>query len=381
MKPAILAALALGLCTCAAFAVRPFVRHREITSLDSDAAERLSTAPTRQRTFYGARLEPRQSVVLHGAGQSDTASFEHYRAAVAPAQPMLFMTYTDLRDDLPAYFASLRKQLHELAPDPAHAAVVPQIGLSLNRGDAHHHYEGQTAAGADDSRLQQLCDGLRSLDRPVFLRIGYEFNGLWNGYEPTGYIGAFRRTAHHLRGCGLEQVAVVWNWSADAEIDTENGGAAASGAGGPASRWRAYYPGDDAVDWWAVNLFSREGIVSAATREFLQAADTYHHPVMIAESAPKGYVTATSPAVRSEWFEPYFGLIRSTSGIRAFCYIDWDWRGYPQWADWGDSRIETFPALQAWYRQQVSQPLYAGARSAGETGKLLRTSAPSSGSD
>ncbi len=374
MRPALLVALALGLSTCAALAVHPLVRHHEITALDSDAADHLAAAPAQPRAFYGRVLEPRENVVLHGAGQTDSTSFEHYRASVAPAQPMLFMTYTDLRDDLPAYFTSLRKQLHDLEPDPAHAAVVPQIGLALNRGDAHHHYEAQTAAGADDFRLQQMCEGLRSLDRPVFLRIGYEFNGLWNGYEPTGYIGAFRRIAHHLHGCGFPQVALVWNWSADAEMDAENGGAALSGAGGPASRWRAYYPGDDAVDWWAVNLFSREGIISPATRDFLQAADIYRHPVMIAESAPKGYITGTSPTVRREWFEPYFGLIRSTPGIRAFCYIDWDWRGYPQWADWGDSRIEASPALQAWYRRQVSQPLFAGARSATQTSKLLRIS-------
>ncbi|GAA3755270.1 glycoside hydrolase family 26 protein [Terriglobus aquaticus] len=310
------------------------------------------------RAHYGRRLEPAGNTVLHGAGQTDWASFAAYRNAVAPAQPVVFMTYVDLRDDLPGFFAQLRGTL---STEPA---LTPQIGLSMNRGQAQLHYESETAAGTDDYSIGQLCNGLQSLHRPVFLRPGYEFNGSWNGYQPTAYVAAFRRIASRVHACA-PQTAIVWDWSVDAELDTEAGGNTA-----PAnSRWQAFYPGSssasdvaDSVDWWALNLFTSAGIRSAAAEQFLQAAAASHHPVMIAESSPRGYNVTRSSNVWSDWFAPYFALVHTHPGIRAFCYINWDWSAYPQWSDWGNARIETAPpTLQRQLRNELTRPLYNAA--------------------
>jgi hypothetical protein len=319
------------------------------------------------RAFYGRRLEPQRSVVLHGAGQSDETSFAAYTKAVAPARPMLSMSYVDLRDDLRGYFARLRAELARY-PD----LIVPQIGLSMNAGEAKKHYEGDVARGVDDARLQQMCAGLRSLNRPAFLRIGYEFNGSWNGYEATSYVGAFRHIASTLRGCGLENVALVWDWSADAELDTEHGGFGSLWSGDPAKRYAAFYPGDDAVDWWGLNLFSEESLTAGATKAFLNDAARHRFPVMIGESAPTKHPVSEGRQVVDGWYTPYFKLIRSSPGIKAFCYIDWDWRTYPQWASWGDSRIEDNPDVLRFYRGEVASPLYADARGRSETMQLLR---------
>jgi hypothetical protein len=312
----------------------------------------ISTVPA-PRGFYGRRLEPRESVVLHGAGQSDQTSFAAYSKAMSPARPMLSMSYVDLRDDLPAYFTRLRAELARY-PD----LIVPQIGLSLNAGEARKHYEGEVARGVDDARLQTLCAGFKSLDRPVFLRVGYEFNGAWNGYDAVRYVSAFRHIGAAIRGCGLENVALVWDWSVGAELDAEHGGAASSDA---AQRYGAFYPGDDAVDWWGLNLFSSESLAAAATKGFLDDAARHRFPVMIGESAPRGHSVSQGQGAVDAWFVPYFALIRSSPAIKAFCYIDWDWRVYPQWADWGDSRVQDDPAV-----------LYADARSRTETLRLLR---------
>lgn len=315
----------------------------------------LQDGPPVARAHYGRRLEPPGNSVLHGAGQTDWASFATYRTAVAPAQPTVFMTYVDLRDDLPGFFAGLRGTLS------TEAAIIPQIGLSLNRGQAQLHYESETAAGTDDYAIGQLCAGLVSLRRPVFLRPGYEFNGAWNGYQPTGYIAAFRRIATRVHTCA-PNTAIVWNWSVDAEMDTEAGGNPAPAS----SRWQPYYPGsanpndpNDAVDWWALNLFTSVGIRSAAAEQFLQAAAASHHPVMIAESTPRGYNVATSTTVWNDWFTPYFAVIHTHAGIRSFNYINWNWAAYPQWSDWGNARIETAPrSLQQKLRTELTRPLY-----------------------
>ena len=265
------------------------------------------------------------------------------------------MTYVDLRDDVPGFFQQLQTTL---ASEPG---ITPQIGLSLNRGDAASHYESETGAGKDDPALQDLCMGLNSLHRPVFLRPGYEFNGSWNGYHPTGYIAAFRRVSRRIHTCA-PQTAIVWDWSADAELDTEAGGNTAPAS----SRWQPFYPGSsspndlaDVVDWWALNLFTSAGIRSAAAEQFLHAAAASRHPVMIAESTPRGYNLQTSATAWQDWFTPYFALIHTHPGIRAFCYINWDWSAYPQWSDWGDARIQTAtPTLQQQLRNELNRPLY-----------------------
>ena len=321
------------------------------------------TAQAVPRAFYGRRLEP-QTQVLHGAGQSDETSFAEYTQAMGAAKPMLSMSYVDLKDDLPAYFARLRA---ELARYPE--LIVPQIGLSLNEGDRGKHYEAAVASGSMDDRLRQLCEGLRSLDRPVYLRVGYEFNGPWNGYEAAAYVAAFRQVTTAVRASGLTNVAMVWDWSADAEVNAERGGAAAAGS---AARWRAFYPGDEWVDWWALNVFTRASMQSGATQAFLDEAARRRFPVMIAESTPQGHSVTEGGALVAAWFAPYFDLIRRSAGVKAFCYINWDWRKYPQWADWGDARLQGNDAVLGYYRGQVGGPLYAGAAGRAATLKLLR---------
>lgn len=321
-------------------------------------------APPAPRAFYGRRLEPQASLVLHGAGQSDGSSFAAYTHALQPHRPMLSMSYVDLKDDIPAFFARLRQEL-ALYPD----LVIPQIGLAMNAGDSARHYESSVASGSLDPQLAQLCVGLRSLERPAFLRVGYEFNGPWNGYQPSVYIAAFRHIASTIRGCGLDNVALVWNWSPDAELDRQRGGASPASA---ADRWLAFYPGDAWVDWWALNLFSEQSITSPTTQAFLQSAAEHRFPVMIAESTPKGHSVTEGQSLVDQWYAPYFALIRRSPQIKAFCYIDWDWRAYPQWASWGDARIEDNPTVLAFLRTLLADDLYANSRSSSATLDSLR---------
>jgi hypothetical protein len=300
--------------------------------------------------FFGRKLEPRGRTVLHGAGQTDDPTFREYTSLLTPSHPMLYMSYVDLKDDLPGFFSHLHSDLSTY-PD----YLVPQIGLSLNAGQVSQHYERDIAEGRMDDRIAVLCMGLKSLDRPVFLRIGYEFNGPWNGYSPAPYIAAFRHIVQTLRTCSPE-TAAVWDFAA-----------AAPGSADP----MRFYPGDDFVDWWAINLFSEESLTSSETHAFLHAALAHRFPVMIAESTPRGHPVTEGAKVVDGWYKPFFGLIHRSPQIKAFCYINWDWRQYPQWADWGDARIQDDPAILAFYRREVADPLFQPATSESATRTLL----------
>jgi hypothetical protein len=303
--------------------------------------------------YFGRKLEPRGRVVLHGAGQTDDATFREYSALLGPNRPMLYMSYVDLKDDLDGFFKQLRSDIGSY-PD----YLVPQIGLSLNAGQAATHYEGDVAEGGMDDRVAMLCKGLKSLDRPVYLRIGYEFNGQWSGYDPAAYVVAFRRIALALRACSPE-TAAVWDYAPDA-----------LGAG-YASDYMRFYPGDDFVDWWAINLFAEDSFDSLATRNFLDAAAAHRFPVTIAESTPRRHPVTEGAKVVDGWYKPYFELMHRYPQVKAFCYINWDWRKYPQWADWGDARIQDDPVVLAFYRREVANKLYRSAAGEAATRGLL----------
>jgi hypothetical protein len=351
----------------AAAAGTQFWRSEQSVDLGKSGASTLvsadAAAPVR-RAYYGRRLEPQESVVLHGAGQSDEVSFASYTKVVAPAKPMLTMSYVDLHDDVPAYFEKLKR---ELARYPN--LLIPQIGLSLNSDASAKHYEAGVARGDDDAKLKQFCEGLESLDRPAFIRIGYEFNAPWNGYSPTNYVAAFRHIVEYTRGAGLGNVAFVWDWSPGAELDAESGGADVQSA---AARYMRYYPGDAWVDWWGLNVFGAANLWSTATSTFLADADRHRMPVMIGESTPKEHSVSEGNRLVDAWYKPYFGLIRSSPGVKAFCYIDWNWGIYPQWADWGNARIEDNADVLRFYRREVGQSFYAGSRDKAHTLSLLR---------
>jgi hypothetical protein len=93
---------------------------------------------------------------------------------------------------------------------------------------------------------------------------------------------------------------------------------------------------------------------------------------MIGEATPFHHSVEDGQRSVDAWFAPFFGLMRSQRGIKAFCYIDWDWSAYPQWKDWGDGRIEQNATVLGFYRAQVAGPLFEGARDREATLRLLR---------
>lgn len=123
-----------------------------------------------------------------------------------PCHPALSMHYLGLDSPIEAFFHHLRQELNTYP----HPSVIPQIGLSMTTdGQPERHYEHLVAQGAYDDKIADLLRGLESLRRPVFLRIGYECNGFWNGYHPPAYVAAFRRIVAALRSCQLHDVASV----------------------------------------------------------------------------------------------------------------------------------------------------------------------------
>jgi hypothetical protein len=295
------------------------------------------------RANYGAKLEMPDRV-YHGAGQNADAFAAYWEVFGSSSKPAFYMAYLTLDGNVPGTLAALKTEIDGYAARGVYLMV--QLGLSMTvEGTPSAHYEGAVADGDYDGAIDALCDGLIALGHPVLLRIGYEFNGTsWNGYEPTTYIAAFQRIHDRLEARGVE-AATVWDATSDQNL----------------VNWIDFYPGDEYVDWWGINLFSgakgssyADFFAAEEIHAFLDDAESHGKPVLIGESTPRYAGVGQGQVSWDTWFGPYFSLIAEHRGIKGFSYIDWNWADYPQWPDWGDARIENDPVVASYFEYVVS---------------------------
>lgn len=252
------------------------------------------------------------------------------------------------------------------------------IGLNISE---NHNPDGlsRIAAGELDANIRQLARFISGVEVPVWLRIGYEFDGGWNhGYENAElYVAAWRRIVDGLRAENLENVEFVWQAAAfplDILVD------------GGYTDIRQWYPGDEYVDWFGISLFMRLDERPAVDTEFdpptvrqlagkvLDFARERGKPLIIAEASPQGYdlargtnanigpewdgpqgkdVRTVSPEqIWDEWYAPMFEWMEENSDvIRALAYINCHWDAQAMWGPpyasgyWGDTRLQVSPVL------------------------------------
>ncbi|MCI4667785.1 MAG: endo-1,3-beta-xylanase [Bacteroidia bacterium] len=233
------------------------------------------------------------------------------------------------------------------------------IGLSLV------NHEKSVAEGKLDKNIQKLGEYLSSLGkRPVFLRIGYEFDGhSWNHYDREAYVKAFRRIKTKLDEQGVDNVAYVWQstgWVSDLYQLEE------------------WYPGDEYVDWCSFSFFDRwkEAVMTDFARK-------KGKPVFIAEASPtisdhmakfNGDTKETilsNPEQAEEawnrWFVPFFQTIEDNSDvIKAAHYINCNWKIRPMWKENMtfkdvDARIQTSPMISEKWKAKMEEERYLNA--------------------
>ncbi len=312
----------------------------------------LSAADTyAPRVEFGARLEP-GNTIIHGAGQ-DPKGFDEYRANFDAAhQPLIFMTYIGLVHPVKAmedWGNDVRAQLNAMAPH----RMIPQIGLNLTGGnDNGSNLDAQVAEGKFDAQLAAFADAIKSFERPVFIRIGYEFEGSWNNYQPATFPAAWIHITKFLRTHDLP-FATVWC-------------VAGASSGWPAmDHLMKFYPGDEWVDWWGVDLFSEDEFAKPQLATFLDASRAHKKPVMIGEMTPR-YVGIDAAKAWERWYAPMLELLRTRPEIKATAYINWEWKEWSDrlgfsWKDWGDARLNSNPRVRDAWVHALQDPVFLHA--------------------
>ena len=164
------------------------------------------------------------------------------------------------------------------------------------------NHEKNVAKGKHDKLIVELGEWIKSTNRPVFLRIGYEFDGWdWNNYKKKPFLKAWKRIHNIFRKIRVENVAFVWQ---------------SKGTGSNQEVLEDWYPGDEFVDWCGYSFFNNPDT------EMINFARKHNKPVFIAEACPVlknqfGEFHANlsneieAKQVWHEWFIPFFKVIFS----------------------------------------------------------------------
>lgn len=285
---------------------------------------------------YRQKFEPKGNKIIHGAGQSKEM-FRAYSKAVEKYKPIIYMTYmTYIKiQNLDKWLKNIKIELKDY-PD-----VILQIGFNLrvNGKDATK----EISKGKYDSELNKFLDFVTDFNRPIFIRLGYEFDAPGK-YKPDLFVKSWKYFIDLSRSRGIKNLAFVW--CACPYPGTE-----------PIKK---YYPGDDYVDWFGIDLFAVKNFENenSLVESFMNLAKFHRKPVMIGESTPARTGVNRGKASWDEWFKTYFNWISTHPNVKAFCYINWDWGKDWKQPEWLNGRIHENETVRKNFVKELSKKKY-----------------------
>lgn len=283
-----------------------------------------------------SRFVPPEGQVLVMIGQ-DTNAIDTYMASngIAPGGVMLYTSIQNIEGLTNRVSLGGGAQYGQYLVNKYTNSVL-QIGLYMV-GVLENVLDG-----AYDDHIATLGQWMMNTHRPVYLRIGYEFDADWTDYDPAQYVEAFHYLVDHFRTQGVSNVAYVWHsYAAAARYDLME-----------------WYPGDEYVDWVGASLFAsplsanRPHLVNVA-----ELARTLKKPFMLAEASPHGLSATNGATSWGQWFDPVFEFIRDYD-VRAFCYINCNWDASDMWQfntlGWHDARVQQDAVVQSLWKQKMA---------------------------
>jgi len=234
-------------------------------------------------------------------------------------------------------------QHHQLLVERFPNTVIQSAMWMIGKWDM----PSNTYKGFYDEVLKKYAKWAKSIDRPLYLRLGYEFDGPHNELEPDDYVKAYKYIVNYFRSKKVDNIAYVWHSYA-----------AQPYKGYKLSDW---YPGDNYVDWVAISVFGQaySSDFGEAAQTVLNFAKDHHKPVMLAESNPVYGIENDNNRVWDEWFVNYFSFIYNKN-IKAISFINEDWQrlNIPGIGEWKDARLYNNPEVsKAWF-DEVNKDKY-----------------------
>jgi beta-mannanase len=195
--------------------------------------------------------------------------------------------------------------------------------------------------GEYDSVIKEFSAWAKKTERPIYLRIGYEFDGPHNEMEPQAYVKAFQRIVDLIRAEGADNIAFVWHSYASPTYK-----------GYPLSDW---YPGDNYVDWVGISLFGHMYAteLNAEGNAVFNFAREHKKPVMVAEASPINGIEMDNLDVWNSWFVNFLSLTYNKN-VKAISFINEDWGriSIEGISEWRDARLQNNEQIyRAWFKE------------------------------
>ncbi len=312
-----------------------------------------------------ASFEPPDGQVYHGASPNP-ADVDAYVAALGdPAlEPLVEGVHMAIPGTRPANFAA---SVQRIVDRITAAGRVPHLSFSFTVGDGEPVDEAIANTDRYDGMIDTVAEIVRAVNGPVFVRPGFEFNGSWNGYTAGTYPRAFRKFVDRFRSAGAANAVFIWCYEPDAPADF------ADEVDGEA----LWYPGDEYVDWFGLDVFSarhfdpaepladRRGLTPRGRAEaFLAMAREHRKPVYLSEvAAVQIDITVSEADGRADWeawFAKWFGWLAAHPEIKAFNYMSQDYRGtrYDRESGWGNARLQDNAYILGRWLERLRQPRF-----------------------
>lgn len=277
-------------------------------------------------------------------GQSSEDHMEDYLSDVkSDPLPAGFAFYTSLSGDQPGNDMIRYIQFLNKYPN---TTLQLAIWTGLREFGDPGYYLDNVINGEHDSNIIQLATAVKSIDRPVYIRFGYEFDGFHNSYPPDKYIAAYKYFVDLMREQQVTNVAYVWHsWGVGAYYGNDDFPEQYPALDRAATQ-ELWYPGDDYVDWVGLSIFGTGwgNLSSNSVIQYLiEFAETKGKPIMLAETAAIKTTNQRDPnwvIPNSQWFQNVFSLMDNNESIKAFTYINVDWEEDNSSDTWGDTRIQ-----------------------------------------
>lgn len=346
-----------------------------ITSCKNDVTEPVEKKP--DPTTSDSRFEPPNGDCLFILGQANTAYMDAYMNKVRKTPiPAGFAFYTSLsgnavQQDMPRY----KSYLDQYPNTVLQLAIWTGERQWGNPG----YYLDDIVKGEFDENILALATACKSFDKPIYIRLGYEFDGSHNAYPPDKYIAAWKYFVDKMRAQNVTNVAYVWHsWGVGAYYGINDyPDYYPPLLDGQTVTQELWYPGDDYVDWVAMSIFGI-GWGNLATNEVVQwligFAENHDKPVMLAEAAAiktSGGVDPDWVIPNTKWLEQIFDLCKDNTSVKAFTYINVDWVADNPSSTWGDTQIQDAPpSVITYWLTQIKSFQHADSTLYGKIGYI-----------
>ena len=191
------------------------------------------------------------------------------------------------------------------------------------------------ASGASDAYIERFAEAVRTLDVPIAMSFGHEFNGNWYPWGTTGTTAAdFVAAWQHIHKLFTAEGAtnVIWIWDPNDIYPVSS------------VQLAQYYPGDAYVNWVGVTGYWTQAGPNTYGSLYLPTLEEIRgfteKPFIIAETS----VEAGSN--QSASLTQLFDAVKEHSDILGFVWYDFD-KG-------GDWRIENRPSLLSQFQSDVA---------------------------